>query len=94
MTSQPTSKKIFEHRCSGCNVVSDHFVYWEDKVQDCPHCGEPANRIISAVPWGNENALGVDPNNGFSGAAMKWEKDTIRRHKTAGQSHHKIVPEE
>lgn len=94
MARTPQSKKIFEHRCTDCGAVSDHWVYYEDKIQVCPECGGDANRIISAVPWGNENALGVDPNNGFSGAAMKWEKDTIRRHQRAGQAHHKRPPEE
>jgi len=79
------SKKIFEHRCLECNVVSDHLVYFEDKIQECPECGGDAKRIISAVPWGNENSCGVDGS--FPGAAAKWDRDTTRRHASAGQAH-------
>ena len=81
-------KKLFEHRCRDCKKVTDVYCFFEEKEQTCEHCGGDAYRIISVVPWGNENALGVDPNNGFSGAAMKWERDTVRRHKKAGQAHH------
>jgi putative FmdB family regulatory protein len=78
-------KKVFEHRCLDCNVVSEHRVEWEDKIQTCPECGGDAKRIISAVAWGNENSCGVDGT--WPGAAGKWERDTTRRHKNAGQSH-------
>lgn len=78
------TKKIFEHKCTECEAVSEHWVYWEEKTVDCPHCGAPATRIISATRW-LENKAGVDGS--FPGAAMKWEKDTTRRHRDAGQSH-------
>ena len=83
-------KKLFEHRCKDetCGHVTDVRCEYEEKEQTCESCGGPAKRILSVVAWGNENALGTDPNSGFPGAGNKWARDTTKRHKKAGQAHH------
>jgi hypothetical protein len=76
-------KRMFEFRC-----VKDHVTekYIDDdiKVVQCPHCGNDASRIISAV------RTALDPISGdFPGATMAWERnrqEKIKQERKSGLS--------
>lgn len=66
-------RKIIDVRCESCNAVHEEFGYLDDTYR-CGTCGGEAKRIISPIKCKLEGVSGD-----FPGAAMKWERDHVRR---------------
>lgn len=73
-------RKILDARCVDCGHVQEEFGYLDDTFR-CGSCGGEAKRIISPIKCQLEGVSGS-----FPGAAMKWERDHVRRANQGGNS--------
>lgn len=62
------SLRLFDFQCAQGHK-HEALVQADARTVDCPLCGAPAQRLISAVRCQLEGITGS-----FPGAAMKWEK--------------------
>jgi hypothetical protein len=68
-------RRIYDVRCTdpSCNEITEVFGRAED-VFRCGACSAPANTIVSPGHFTLEGTSGD-----FPGAAIKWERDHVRR---------------
>lgn len=66
------ARRIFEHRCQSCGILSEHLVEFEEVNQECPACGDNAVRVVSA-PKLDYLHMGIDKD-GLPTAGDKWAK--------------------
>lgn len=67
--------RVFDFMCQS-NHVHEHFVPNGTDEVTCPECGQNARRLISTPAIKLEGWSGS-----FPGAAMKWERDHVKRAK-------------
>jgi len=65
--------KVYDYLCAAGHR-NEIFSEQHHVVQDCPDCGAPAHRTISAPRFQLEGVSGD-----FPGAAMQWEKKRAQK---------------
>ena len=64
------ARRMYEFICTGEDShLFEKFTDEENRVVTCPECGEPSNRIVSAVRCELDGCSGD-----FPGAAISWVK--------------------